>query len=382
MKKNIVKHTLFILIILIMSVPLIQKTYTFLPEANPLIGATIENKDTSLTIDTWISGDYQKKKEAFMDQNFGERNLIVRLNNQIRFTLFKQSNVKELIIGNKNYLFQKNYLNALYGNDFVGEAIIKERLRKFKLVQDTLEKLGIPCELIIAPSKARYYQEYIPKENKQTITSKTNYFTVLKECKANNINYFDVSDWFLKIKHSHGYPLFPKTGVHWNNYGSVLFVDSLMKRLEYKSKLNLPKLHITSVNISNNLVDVDQDLGNTMNLIKPIQVEPMPYPTYSWEKDSSKAKIDALFVADSYLWNIYYQGLTVNLFSNITYNYYNTTIYNDRTPEPTGKVDVTKTKEVIEKHKAVIILLSEPNLQDLGWGFIDWAYDGYFIKKN
>lgn len=364
-----------------MSIPLIQKSIGIFPEAETLIGAIDEQKDTTFSIENWVNGDFQKKKETHIDQNFGERNLLIRINNQIRFELFKQSRVKELVIGRGNYLFQKNYLNALYGDDFVGENIIRERLRKFKLVQDTLNKLGITCDLVIAPSKARYYEEYIPKELTKSKTYKTNYYFVLKECKANNISFFDVSDWFLKIKQSHPYPLFPKTGIHWNNYGSVLFIDSLMKRIELQSKLDLPQLHITSVNISTDLPYVDKDLGKTMNLIKEIKINPMPYPAYSWEKDSTKQKIKALFIADSYLWNIYYQGLTVNLFSDLTFNYYNTTIYNDKTPNPIGKVNNIKTKEEIEKNKAIIILLSEPNLQDLGWGFIEWAYEGYFANK-
>lgn len=373
-----VKHILLLIILFIMSIPLIQKSVELFPEADPLVGAVYANHDTIFSLENWWEGDFQRKKEAYLEQQFKQRNFLIRLNNQINFLAFKKLSAKDIYVGNKNFLFQGNYIKAYMGSNFLGEDIIQEKVRKLKMVQDTLNKLGIYLELSIAPSKVRYYPELVSDEWRLKENPINNYKFIRKECIKQGVRLFDVNEWFVQMKPKHKYPLFPKTGVHWNNYGSVLYTDSLVKRVKYYSDISLPRPAILSVNTSTKLTDVDNDLGAVVNLLDSIPVDSMPYPTYTWIVDTTKTKVNAMFVADSYLWNVYYQGLTVNIFSDISYYYYNKTIYNDKSPFPTGTVDNKKIKEEIEKNKVVVLLIAEPNLEDLGWGFIEWAYQAYY----
>jgi hypothetical protein len=380
MRKINIKHILLLIILFTISVPLIQKSIELFPEAKPLVGAAYSNTDTIFTLQNWIEGDFQKKKDKYLEQQFKERNFIVRLNNQINFLAFKKVSTRDVVVGKNNYLFQGNYFNAMNGADLIPVNITKERIRKLAVLKDSLFKRGIYLDFVIAPSKSRYYKEYAPKEWLQENGGVTNYSTVLSECKKQSIEIFDVNDWFLKIKPTQKYQLFPKTGIHWSNYGSVLFTDSLVNRIKKGVNLPIPELDIINVKLSSQLAPLDHDLGAAINLLDSIPVDAMPYPQYVWYNDSTKIKVKALFIADSYLWNIYYQGLTVNIFSDITYNYYNTTMYNDKSATPIGTFSRDKCRETILSHKTIIILLSEPNLQDMGWGFIDWAYEDFCVK--
>jgi len=358
-------------ILLFLFVPALQNIFHF-KWVKPLKGAYIEAPDVALS-NAWFDGDYQKKKEEYINQNFGLRNYFVRLNNQIDFSLFKKANVGKVIVGKGDFLFENNYLEAYSGNNFAGEQKLDELYKKLKIVQDFLQEKGIFLEVIFAPGKATFFSEFIPDG---WITGKkiNNYQYSKKLCKKHNIRYIDFNAWFLSQKDFSPYDLYPKTGIHWSNYGSLIAFDSLTKHVEYYTGLNLKTFTITNVSFSDSLRGPDNDIGEAMNLMWDIQPFPMPYASYHWTEEEY-VKPKAIFIGDSYFWNIYYEGLTNNVYEDCKFWYYNETVYPETETE--RKVKNLNLLDEVKKQKVIYLLATECNVQDIGWGFIEKVYEAY-----
>ena len=103
---------------------------------------------------------------------------LIRLNNQLDFSLFKKIHSEWRLLGGDNScIFQDVYIYSYLGRDFDGYPYILEKVRKLKAIQDTLGKLGKSLIFVQSPCKAFYYPEYFPGRYKDTVRCTTNYET-------------------------------------------------------------------------------------------------------------------------------------------------------------------------------------------------------------
>ncbi|MCD6017872.1 MAG: sugar O-acetyltransferase precursor [Bacteroidetes bacterium] len=380
---NTVKQSpyLFILvgILIFLFVPIIQNQIHFKKYIKPLKGAYIEAPDTVITMNTWLNGSYQEIKDKHLTQNFGLRNYYVRLNNQLDYKLFKIANVDKVIIGKGDFLYETNYIESYYGNNYIGTTELINRFKKIKELQDKLASNGIDLEIVFTPSKASFYPEFIPDT---WISQKkvSNYECAAALCKKLSINCIDFSKWFRDQKNISPYDLYPKTGIHWSNYGALIATDSLKRHIEHMTHFNLRDFVIKNIAFSDSLISPDDDMGEAMNLLSPVKKLPMPYANYYWKEDQSAIKPRALFIGDSYFWNIYYQGLTNNLFTDCKFWYYNQTVYPES--EPIRDVNQLNISEEIKKQQVIVLMATETNIHDIGWGFVDKALAGLETKNT
>lgn len=352
--------------------PLLQSYLHIKKYIRPLKGAFIEAKDAEFTKDAWLDGSFQKSKEDFINQNFGFRNYYVMLNNQTDYFLFNKANAEKVVVGKGGFLYESNYITSYFGNNYVGEEVLRNKISKLKDLQDFLFLQGVKLEVVLAPGKATFYPEFIP-DNWIDVKKTNNYESFIKICNEKQVDYVDFNKWFLQIKNLTPYDLYPKTGIHWSNYGALIAFDSLTRKIEHNTKINLKNFSITNVSFADSLISPDEDIGSAMNLAFKIQPLPMPYAKYSWTDDASIVQPQALFIGDSYFWNLYYEGLINNVFSNSKFWYYNQTIY----PENETERDVKKLNllEEIKKQKVIVLMATDCNIQDIGWGFIENCVD-------
>ncbi|MBK7667691.1 MAG: hypothetical protein IPJ32_10330 [Sphingobacteriaceae bacterium] len=340
----------------------------------PLKGAYVEVQDTEFSVATWFDANYQNKKEEYVNQNFGLRNYYVRFNNQIDYSLFNKANVAKLVVGKGGFLYEDDYINAYFGKNFIGEEKLEERFKKLKTVQDLLASQGTVLEVVFAPGKASFYPEFIP-DNWRSEKKLNNYEYARDLCKKLGLTYVDLNAWFILQKDLSPYDLYPKTGIHWSNYGSLLAIDSLKNHIQAMSGLKLRSFIIDNVGFSDSLQSPDNDIGEAMNLLNDIQTLPMPYANYHWQDDNGAVKPKALFIGDSYFWNIYYQGLTNNFFTDCKFWYYNETVYPESEPE--RSVKKLNLSEELKKYQVIVLMATDCNVHDIGWGFVDQVYDLY-----
>lgn len=367
------KYILFYLIILLMILPAVQKEFQLF-HIKPLNGDFVLAEKPVYSKSTWLTGEYQLQYDNYLEQHIGFRNSLVRLNNQIDFSLYRKANAEGVVIGKDDHLYEYDYIRAYTGHDYVGEKYINEKLNRLKFVQDHLKKeLNIDLILIFEPGKASFYPEYIPDRYLSKKKTTTNYSSYLRRAEELDIRYIDLNRYFLSLKDNASYPLYPKYGIHWSIYGMSFVADTLVNYIEHIRNTDLVNYRHDSIVTSSQALKTDYDVGKALNLLCKLPSETLAYPVFEFEDDSIKKRPMVLAVADSYYWNIFNTRLPLHLFGNEAFWYFNAKVYPDSYYEPTSVEDLDLKREV-EKQDVILLMVTERFLYKFDWGFIDRLY--------
>lgn len=370
------RRFLFISMLFLLIVPGIQNEFQFI-ELAPLKGAISQPEKNSFTLKEWFSGEYQTAEEKYINETFGFRSLFVRIDNQIAFSLFKRAKANGVIIGEKNYLFEENYIKAYNGTDFIGTDSILLRMQKLQFISDTLAKLNKNIIIVFAAGKGSYYPEYFPKKLRMK-PGKTNYEYYTQSAKELGIKYIDFNKYFVDNKHKSKYPLYPQYGIHWSNYGMCVAADSIIRYIEKIRNIDLPNLYWTQVDLAE-AKESDYDIADGLNIKFKLKSYKMGYPRIQFESESGKTKPSVLVISDSFYWGMYGFGIT-KAFLNSHFWYYNKQIYPESFEKPVETSQISL-KDEIARHDVILIMATEATLPKLGWGFIETLSD-YFRDIN
>ncbi len=371
----------FLIIVVLFGVwllPLMQNKFQFVT-LDKLGGISVDHEDTVLTFDSWFNGRYAEKKQIFLNDSFGFREIAIRFQDQIQYSLYKKANAQDVIVGKKNYLYELKYIKAFYGIDYIGSNKINEKVRKLKFIQDTLKKLNKTFIFLIAPTKASFYPEYIP-DGYKVDSSKSNYEEFKPLLVKNGINYIDYNQMFINQKNTSKYPLYPVAGIHWTEYGTYIAMDSLTKFIEDHTDFILPKLDYThNIKVTDAYMGADNDMGRALNLLIAPDYGKLAYPEVRYVEPKYIHKPKVLTVADSYWMRLYYTQIPRNLFEKHSFWYYYSISY-DYDNETEGKTpsDLDLRKELM-KQDVICIMSTETNLKSIGWRFVE---DCYELFKN
>lgn len=298
MKNQRTKILLFTGFVFVLILPLIQAKVDVFHE-EPLHGGVIIASKPEYSSSGWLTGEYQADMEKFINDNIGFRPFLVRLHNQIQFSLFKQASAKGVVIGKDNYLFEQAYIDAYHGQYFLGEKNLINKVEALKELQTELGKSGKTLIVVLPPGKASFYPEYFPKNTKGEATDSTFYKAYSKLLPAYGVNCFDVNKWFLQMKDTTQHILYPQYGIHWSEYGAAIAADSLIQQVERLSGRNLPELKITDIRKQNYSEGTDNDIEWGMNLLKSLPSQTLSYPTIEWDYAGTDTT-NMLVIGDSF----------------------------------------------------------------------------------
>ncbi|MBE0646562.1 MAG: hypothetical protein IH596_02140 [Bacteroidales bacterium] len=364
-----VKGTFLVVILLLLVSPVIQQVSSVF-STSLLHGYFEMHAYPPVSLQRWHTGQYQTECELAMKDHTGFRSDLVRLYNQVDFSLFAIPHAEKIIIGKGGYLMASQYIDAWLGLDFKGRPYIREKVRKFVQLQDLLwqneQKLLI---LVFPPDKGTFYSEYIPDRYLKKIREETNYRAYVEELSGTGANFIDFNSYFMQLKEKSPYILYPKTGIHWSNFGALLAADSLTHYIESSLGTHLPAIMIDSVVETTELRDPDGDIENTLNLIWKISHPTMAYPAFHFDT-TGKKRINALIVGDSFYWNWYNSGFIKNTFGNEDFWYYNRDAYPQHFTSPTSIWDIDR-KEAITRADVIVILLVNAGYGNIGYGFLE-----------
>ncbi len=369
---KIAKNILFILVFCLMFLPLIQHV-TGVFNIRPLKGSYSKQVLPKFSWKAYINDEFQPVLNKWIEENIGLRPFFIRVNNQIAYSLYDTALANSVIIGKKNYLYEKNYIKAYLGWDFIGKNLINEKAGKLQYIQKQLMKDSVHLLIIFAPGKASFFPEYIPKKFNPENRTITNYEYMKLSFNKMNINFIDFNDYFIQLKDTIRYPLFPQYGIHWSTYGAYMVYDSLLSYIEDKIGKDLPDVIYQNIELSSKLKDNDYDIADGMNLLFRISTYKMAYPKIKIEK-KDKYHPNVITVADSYYWNIFGKGLTANAFDNNSFWYYFKEAYNPRYEggkKPFEEIDIL---HELRNQDIVILLSTDANLYKFAFGFIDKVY--------
>ncbi len=379
---NKIKKGLLAFLLIVFLLPFIQYNLPFIT-SGALKGFNDYAPDIDFSLEKWFNGSYQSAKSKYYNDHIGFRADMVRINNQIRFSLFRKITGK-FILGRENCMFVDSYINEYTGADFAGEKAIRERMLKLKVVSDTLLRSGKSLILVYAPNKAYYYPEYIPAMYIHQRKGKTNLQVFKQTGDSLGINQIDFNEWFLTLKNTSKELLFSKSGIHWTSYAAFLAGDSLLRCIENLRNIRMPHPVLNSIIHTTQPRNADVDIGDMQNLVFPATTETFSYPDYTYVAYPTTSKPRIVFIGDSFVFNLMENNILQNTTTGWQFWFYFAYLFNAKNSvynaDNTLK-DHCDWKKEISKSDCIVLLYTSINLTHLGDGFIEQAYDYYFPEK-
>ena len=387
MKSNKLHTLLFALVIAALFLPLIQMVKPFV-EVGPLFGSIVPTAKDSLTLEAWFDGTYQENRNKYINEQFGFRNTAVRLHNQIAFSLFGKAKANGVIIGKEDYLYEIKYINAYRGAEEINQSELDSNLFMLKAIQSKLKEKGVELVVVMNPGKASFYPEFIPDEF-PILSNRSYYSEYQKGLESQGIQHIDFGKWFREMKGKTPAPLFPKTGIHWSQYGATLAADSLVNYCMklFGKNMNEFGWNKNDLPLSTTMESVDDDIGLGMNLYSPIDVLPMAYPRagvndkYGVSFGNKGIQPKVAVISDSYFFNLMQLPWAPDIFSELNFYFYNKQLHH-LPGGATTKTDVLSQMQDIEKSNVVFVMATECNMDKLGWGFISNACKYFVMGEN
>ena len=344
-----------------------------------LNGVTEETPKPKASYATFVDRSLQDSTEAYLKQHYGFREPLTRLYNQTQWTFFRYSQVEEdqrITITRDNWIFEPWTVEEYYQSHAYQHAkdslemagIFEAEAQRLLEIQQLLESNGTHFFVALLPGKEQICTEHLPENTQyfkeKKITAYDFYAKRLNELGINNIN---LAEWFMQMKDTVDYPLYPQTGTHWSNLAAIYVADSLVNYLEALGDINMHNIEIGP--IFQRTLKPDADLESLMNLIWPLKKRPNMLAKASCDDDSTALKPTLITIGDSYYWNIINFTPVWDVFKNVPYWYYFSTVYFDGDIHSSKRIsDIDVVQEVLDAD-FVMLAYSTVSLYKMSNGF-------------
>ncbi len=333
---------------------------------------TLTNSFEPLSLESFSNGSFQESLAAYVNDQIGFFAFFVKLHNQLEYTLFGNIFTGDVVAGKDDYLYEQPYIDAYFGEDYLGMMKIRKYGNTFKALQDSLEARGKIVMMGMATGKAYYYPEYLPYQKER---DSTNHEYFLQDFKERGINHIDFHPVFEELKKEYGDLLFPKYGIHWSYFSNFFVADTIVKYMEAKMGWDLPNIEMTELNFSSEPLYYDNDISGSMNLFREPRPDSMAYPEFEWEPKQGKDSKKILIIGDSFGWELVERmRIGQECFDSMEFWYYNITCYttdsrNNHRDELPYLVRHRDLNEVLDEYDAFLIIANEPNMASRGFKF-------------
>ena len=311
MKKPWLRYdvVLFTLLMVFLFVPIIQEWGGIFP-VKPLKGVFEPTPKPELNFSTYLTNTYQTQSEKYVSEHFGLREPVIRLYNQYVWSAFNKTYCHFIVPGKKGYLYYDLAVNEHYGTELpkhykTNEAAMNDadkELRMMRKLRHVLKDYGIEFVAFIAPDKPEVYPEYLPRRDADTTTVHLDrYYTQRME--ETGFPFINMTDWFVSMRDTASFPLFPKTDSHWR-YSAIYGYDSLFRFINtLDGETKFPTLHIgPPVAYESDQLEGDEE---TLNLMFRIRGDKTKYKSdITVDDDTTSRKPKVLFVGDSFIWSL------------------------------------------------------------------------------
>jgi hypothetical protein len=370
------QRILFGIIILFLSISSIQYSWQMIPERSlngyfrlkPMPGLSF------FTWSRWFSGEFQNQITQNLEENIGFRNMLFRIHNTYDYCLFGLTHAEGFIRGKQGTLFEEDYILEYTGKYFIGKRCWDFKLRRLQAVQKKLQEAGTRLILVLEPGKASFFPGLIPDRYLRNGKTLSNYTWLVSSLAGRKVPYLDLNSWFLSMKDTSRYPLFPQLGMHWSMYSVPLVIDTLTGYIEKVTLKKLPRFTPGRVVMSDSLRWTDKDIADLLNLAIPLHGSPMAYQDVYIGPDQPSPGLNVLTVADSYYLNII-NDYSKKVFASNEFWYYNSKLYphivDDRDLVYADKQDLWNR---LTGFDVILLMVSEINLHCGFWNFVDEAY--------
>ena len=338
-KSNILYIVLFGILMVFLFSFMIQEHFKPF-KTKELMGYFLEPDQPKFRWEWYKSGYFQQKLEKYITNKYGFREPIIRFYHQYCWDFYGKEYVSYIYSGKERWLYYDHNIKDYYGTEMYNwfpdaEAARKgyeQEVRLMNKVRGILDEYGVTLMTFIAPSKSIVYPEYLPRREHDTNSlNARNYF--IKRFAETGMPCFDMNEYFLLMKDTCSFYLFPPTGDHWN-FSCVYATDSLLRFMERQRDIRMTKIEYGNEwhNTCRIGDDQNRDLEGELNLLRPIKFNPKfdyKESDYWLTSDSTTVKPSALFIGNSFLLRTMAYVPPKEVFSDFQFWYYNRVIYQD-----------------------------------------------------
>lgn len=378
MKKERTTLVLFILLAVLGFAPMLQE-HLHVPRLRPLAGVTQPVPQPRLSLKACTDGSFQRQVEQYIQNHHGYRPLTIRLYNQYLWDFYKKTYTKNVLtIGKEGWFYEPWFVEDYYhGGTYnqkkdsltLAKAFNQEAFRLYQL-QHVLEQYGTLLFVCQAPGKDLVYPEYLPDD---TVTTRPKQLAARDHYEASfetlGINHINMEQWFLQMKDTVDFLLFPQKGTHWSNVAALYAADSIVHYIEAKRQKPMNRLLIGEPRVDR-YRKPDYDLEEVLNLMRPLKKSPQHYADVQVTPVPGADKPRLIVIGDSYYWNFCQQIPMDSLFASCPYWYYNSTVYFDSLHRSTKELDLV---EELLSADAVMLIYSSTQLYKMSDGFSQQA---------
>lgn len=167
-----------------------------------------------------LNGSFQETANTYYSENLPGRGLMIKVRNQVIFSLFSKSPNSNIIVGKEDVLFEREYV-LKYEKYYppVTREFTEDLCTKLASIQERLESRGKELYIFITPTKARYYEEYVPDiyvYSNRFPDEPGNYEQFTETLKQYDLHVYDSVPYINQLAETADYPFFHRTGTHWS----------------------------------------------------------------------------------------------------------------------------------------------------------------------
>lgn len=236
-----------------------------------------------------VDGSFQKAAASRLTEAFALRQLLIRINNEIRFELFGALTAPQVVTGSKGQLFERGYIDEYCGRtEGQGASIAAAAIPKLRTIQDYYRAHGGVFVYMTSPSKVAYMPDNLlghvscPNAAAARTQFLSQYVDALKDA---GINVVDGAGLIHGLRGHYDVDLFPQGGAHWNDLGSALAVSALVREINRQIGRELVPPFSFSYTLSRPASGADRELVDLLNVFFP----PLSYltPKVSYDQPAS-----------------------------------------------------------------------------------------------
>lgn len=379
--RNAIKTILFALTAVLLFASMLQKEFNW-PKFEPLRGVVMEKPKPELSFQSYCDGSFQQQTEQHLEQHFGCREPLIRLYNQYLWDFYDKTHVSEdqVTFGKKGWMYEPwtvpDYYQQLfryYAADSAQMAsMLTEEAQRVLRLQQELQSHDIHLFVCMMPAKDLIYPEYLPDSQDTTFANEPTFsarFFNEEIYTRLGVNHLNLEQWFLQIRDSVDFMLFPKTGMHWSRYAAVCAADTLIRYMEDLGDINMHNL-VIGPKETHTAIGTDDDLERLLNLLRPMSKPKYSYAQVTADGDTTATKPKIIVIGDSFWWTIAAQIPLQEFFSASPYWYYNSVVHYDTRYHSVNEFDLA---EELLTADFVVLSYSATQLYRMNNGFTQQA---------
>ena len=261
----------------------------------------------------------------------------------------------------------------------MGEAVVRHNALRLRSVQDSLARHGVQLVFVIAPSKATFMPENLPRFAHRSPGARTNYAAYVDAFEAAGVHVLDFSRALRQWRSTAPHPLFTSGGVHWSIYGGARAADSLQGYLRRRLGVAPAPFRLANIETSTTPRDTDDDMSKTLNMLLSPPSETLAYPKLVFDTlPAAPPKPNLLLIGDSFGWTWVGNNFLGNAFSEKShfwfYNYQVAWAGSELTAEG-REIWRLKLKEHYLARDVIVLLFNEQNLKGFDFGFTQEVFN-------